>query len=106
MDSLPIPNQNAWIRLLKIFSSISGKAHYELVTFHFHDHPPYKAISYVWGDPESSRYVSIVQGRRQGWLKVPVNLHAALETLRDQTEDVLVWADSVCINQQDNGEKN
>lgn len=105
-DSFTIPNQNAWIRLLKIFPSKSGKNHYELITFNFHNHPPYKAISYAWGDPESSRYVSIVQGRRQGWLKVPVNLHAALETLRDQTEDVLVWADSVCINQQDDGEKN
>lgn len=105
MCSLPIPDQNSWIRLLKIFPFESGKNHYELITFRFHDHPPYKAISYAWGDPESSRYVSIVQGRFQGWLKVPINLHAALETLRDKTEDVLVWADSVCINQQDNGEK-
>ncbi|KAI7783809.1 hypothetical protein LA080_011282 [Diaporthe eres] len=105
-DAPTIPDQNEWIRLLRIFSSDSGKNHYELVTFHSPEHPLYKAISYVWGDPESSRYVSIVQGRRQGWLKVPVNLHVALETLRDETEDVLVWADSVCINQEDNGEKN
>lgn len=94
------------IRLLRIFPSTSKKTYYELSRFYFDHLPPYKAISYAWGDPANSRYVSIKSHHRgEGWLKVPRSLHAALETLRDETEDVLVWADSVCINQQDNREK-
>lgn len=94
------------IRLLKIFPSTSKKTYYKLAIFYFDNLPPYKAISYAWGDPANSRYVSIKSNHEgDGWLKVPLSLHAALEALRDETEGVLVWADSVCIDQQSNREK-
>ncbi|KAL1854940.1 hypothetical protein Daus18300_011260 [Diaporthe australafricana] len=38
-------------------------------------------------------------------MRVPTSLSAALEALRDETEDVLVWADSMCINQRSNRDK-
>lgn len=104
--SPPTSTEEPWIRLLKIFSSNSTRIDYEIITIHSQNPPPYKAISYAWGDPGCTRDISIVRGKEQGWLKVPVSLCAALDALRDQEEDILVWADSVCINQQDDLEKN
>ncbi|KAI3397134.1 hypothetical protein diail_11195 [Diaporthe ilicicola] len=38
-------------------------------------------------------------------MRVPTSLSAALEALRDDTKDILVWADSMCINQRSNRDK-
>lgn len=62
----------------------------------------YDALSYAWGSPEKSQSISI------GNFNLPItpNLHAALLRLRDCFFERVVWADAICINQQDTQERN
>ncbi|KAF2107901.1 heterokaryon incompatibility protein-domain-containing protein [Lophiotrema nucula] len=66
------------------------------------DTQPYEAISYVWGDPNDTAPIecngSIVQVTR--------NLEDALRIFRYETRERTLWADAICINQQDSEEKN
>jgi hypothetical protein len=61
----------------------------------------YAAISYVWGRPKNK--VQIICDDRI--IKVTVNLADALYQIRNRNESIMVWADAICINQQDNIEK-
>jgi hypothetical protein len=60
------------------------------------------ALSYVWGDAQNVRNI-IVNGF---CVHVTANLEAALRHIRDAKRSVRVWADALCINQLDEGEKN
>ena len=59
---------------------------------------PYVALSYVWGD-ENDRRPIFVNG---DLVHIGTNLEEALRELRHDTEDVILWADQLCINQDDN----
>jgi hypothetical protein len=61
----------------------------------------YEALSYVWGEPNTSLSVSI-DGRR---LHVTANLHAALQNVRNSLLERILWIDAICINQRDDEEK-
>lgn len=61
----------------------------------------YEALSYVWGDPENPRSISIDKQS----LPVTANLHAALLRLRDRLIVRIIWVDAICINQGDVTEK-
>ncbi|KAH8822051.1 heterokaryon incompatibility protein-domain-containing protein [Xylogone sp. PMI_703] len=61
----------------------------------------YTALSYVWGCPDKTKRVYI-DGTR---LMITQNLYSALRDLRDETRVFLLWADGICINQDDNKEK-
>ncbi|OQO12812.1 hypothetical protein B0A48_02276 [Cryoendolithus antarcticus] len=63
--------------------------------------PPYRAISYAWGDAVLSRKV-IVDERQ---LNITLSLEGALRRLRSKNDEVILWADAVCINQSDLNEK-
>ncbi|RYP12375.1 hypothetical protein DL765_007363 [Monosporascus sp. GIB2] len=60
-------------------------------------HPPYEAISYVWGDPTKSEQI-LCDGRI---LAITVSLATALRRVRLPGRRRLLWADGVCINQDD-----
>lgn len=62
----------------------------------------YEALSYVWGSEEKPRRVST----NEGDLYVTKNLHAALLRLRDRSFERIIWADAICINQDDIEERN
>lgn len=62
---------------------------------------PFEAISYVWG-PDVKDQTMTVEGKT---LAITKNLADALRQTRRTTEPRAVWADSVCINQEDDGEK-
>lgn len=67
------------------------------------DDPYYDALSYAWGDPTDTREVSI-----NGFpANVTVSLFTALRQFRypDPGQTRTLWADAVCINQQDIAEK-
>ncbi|KAF2810809.1 HET-domain-containing protein [Mytilinidion resinicola] len=60
----------------------------------------YTALSYAWGDGVRNRI-----GVGQEELYISTNLEDALLQLQDDNEDVLLWADQICINQQDKEER-
>ena len=64
----------------------------------------YIALSYVWGDA-TKRAVITIEPRQQE-LEVTASLECALRHMRDHERPLKVWADGVCINQEDVEERN
>ncbi|KAI0969273.1 heterokaryon incompatibility protein-domain-containing protein [Xylaria arbuscula] len=63
--------------------------------------PPYTAISYAWGDADNKRSIQLGQVN----VSVAVNLFGALDAVRKREEDILVWVDALCIDQQNHTER-
>jgi Heterokaryon incompatibility protein (HET) len=63
----------------------------------------YTALSYVWGNAIGKRTISI-DGKY--FLEITATLEQALRYLRDARRELKVWADGICINQNDVEEKN
>ncbi|KAK1759303.1 hypothetical protein QBC47DRAFT_337161 [Echria macrotheca] len=101
----PLPD--GFIRLLRLMPNSNEHAPIEvqLVDYHLVDSGRgthlYEALSYVWGSPEKPQFVDT--GR--GYLAVTENLHAALLRLRDRSLHRIIWADAICINQDDTEER-
>jgi hypothetical protein len=66
-----------------------------------HTEDKYAAISYVWGDPKDK--IPIVCDNHI--IEVTRSLADALRHIRDPTKPELVWADAICIDQDNNIEK-
>lgn len=64
--------------------------------------PPYETVSYVWGQPFLTDLM-ILDGGRSHWLTR--SLSHALRRLRHETKARVVWADQICVNQQDHAER-
>lgn len=93
------------IRLLQI-TSTKPEIVCRLEVVSLEDGPAYSALSYAWGDPAITKSV-LVNGKR---VNVTTNLASALEHAPKHLEDANVtprlWADAICINQDDPNEKN
>ncbi|KAF7893186.1 uncharacterized protein EAF02_000724 [Botrytis sinoallii] len=61
----------------------------------------YTALSYVWGDPRARKIVFI----NERPFSVTVNLADALIHLRDENRPLRLWADAICIDQDNLGER-
>lgn len=87
--------------------------HCELYTVNRKDNADYDALSYVWGDDKDTLPVLVkhtdgpVDGVQVDYEEVQVtrNLAVALEHFRDDTVNVNLWVDALCINQEDDVEK-
>lgn len=100
------------IRLIRLTSSASGLTehlHMELSEANLNDEDlKFEALSYTWLDPRD-RVPVYIQGQS---LSVTANLHKFLKHLCDDREkvsksnNVLFWADQICINQNDTPERN
>ncbi|KAI1111737.1 heterokaryon incompatibility protein-domain-containing protein [Nemania sp. NC0429] len=97
----PLPNGH--IRLLRLLPSHVENAPLECDLFEFPllesggaTHP-YHALSYVWGSPDNTQSISIGNSHAA----IPANLHGALLRLRDRFFERIIWADAICINQED-----
>jgi hypothetical protein len=66
------------------------------------DENSYTALSYFWGPQDIRKTVHI----GSDFLEIGQNLYDALCHLRQQAKDILVWADGVCIDQQNLKERN
>ncbi|KAH6672306.1 hypothetical protein B0J14DRAFT_70569 [Halenospora varia] len=90
------------IRLLCLFPGENGTP-LKGVVFHtsLKSGERYRALSYVWGS--SSRRKEL--WTPDGILRLTLSLYSALLLLRDTEESVNIWADAICINQDDNKEK-
>jgi len=67
-------------------------------------HPTYSTLSYVWGDPTITTSITC-NGKP---INITANLANALRRLRQLEPDkpTIIWADALCINQQDIPERN
>ncbi|CAN9470933.1 unnamed protein product [Alternaria alternata] len=61
----------------------------------------FTALSYVWGAPVFDHTVAFEHGE----LKITATLAGALEHMRSTQHSVVMWADQICINQEDKAEK-
>ena len=73
-----------------------------LRTVRLSEKPRYEALSYCWGDPTFNQQIQC----NHKPLAITTNLYAALTQLRHNTEPRILWADAICINQQDTDERN
>ncbi|PSS18561.1 hypothetical protein M430DRAFT_35062 [Amorphotheca resinae ATCC 22711] len=90
------------IRLLRILPETSSIIQCELLHTSLENPRSYIAISYAWGDVEETRAI-ILDGHE---FPVTESLWLALQRLRSRSFPVIVWADAVCINQQNTIERN
>jgi hypothetical protein len=76
----------------------------------------YDALSYWWGDDDATKMIILsshagVAGSMKsvtdivGTFYIRSNLEAALRQIRSENEDVDIWVDAICINQEDKKEK-
>jgi hypothetical protein len=63
--------------------------------------PQFEALSYAWGDGPKDREVHA----SDKILLVSQNLHTALSHLRYSDQTRVLWANAICINQQDTDER-
>ena len=90
------------IRLLRVQPGWLSEISCEIISTSLDDPEPYTAISYAWGDPEDTRTITI----HEHAFPVTYSLYLALRRLRGAQEPITIWADAVCINQQDVRERN
>jgi hypothetical protein len=62
---------------------------------------PYTALSYVWGNPNDTTSILVDKSS----LQITKSLDCALRHSRDTEKVMYIWADGICINQNDNIEK-
>ncbi|KAH6667815.1 heterokaryon incompatibility protein-domain-containing protein [Halenospora varia] len=62
----------------------------------------YIAISYVWGEASENKSV-LVDGK---YLGITASLDQALRNVRDRSRVLRIWADGICINQNDVQDRN
>ena len=65
------------------------------------DNPSYEAMSYAWGPPGGTKTILV----NETSVKIPANLENAFQYLRRADIPLTIWADSICINQEDGAEK-
>ncbi|KUJ21505.1 HET-domain-containing protein [Mollisia scopiformis] len=65
------------------------------------DPPDYLALSYTWGDPNKVVPIQVNGSTRN----VTLNLRTALEHIRREHEEVVIWVDAICIDQTNFEEK-
>jgi len=62
----------------------------------------YTALSYVWGDSKDKR-MAFIDGKP---LQITATLDSALRHVRHPKGELKMWADGICINQEDVEERN
>ena len=67
----------------------------------FQRKPQYRALSYPWGNNNMTHSVRI----RNEVLPVTANLHMALKRFRLPDQQLTLWIDAICINQQNERER-
>ncbi|KAJ8108979.1 hypothetical protein OPT61_g7794 [Boeremia exigua] len=65
------------------------------------DPPPYEALSYVWGGSINTASITL----HDHYFPVTHNLKTALDHLRLEEKERILWIDALCINQSDEEER-
>lgn len=102
----PLNDHADEIRTLRLLPGQEDDANWVEMESNSSDSPPsYEAISYVWGNKDENIDIAV-----SGWavgcsIQVPRGLYGAFKQLRHRTESRTIWADAICINQEDSTEK-
>lgn len=110
-----LPAKNS-IRLIQILPGLPGSdIHCHIIDYAIRDDQVsglFEALSYVWGEPTEKCRIHVSDAVRRGngvetapYLDITVNLHAALQQLRDTVLPRLMWIDALCIKQDDLAER-
>ncbi|KAI9651345.1 hypothetical protein NHQ30_001385 [Ciborinia camelliae] len=98
------------IRLLEIITTAPNTI-YKMRTVSLLDSPTFCALSYVWGSPVTTEEIivnnstiPITQSLADALKYIPMHWESIIE--HEDTEPLLLWADAICINQNDTQEKN
>lgn len=109
-----VPLRGLEFRLVRIFRKTLETVRCEIIHESLAEPPEYTAISYAWGDPDEKRDIEIEHDvldeeqemvRKAISVRVTINLYGALEALRKENRDVLVWIDGLSIDQENNQER-
>ncbi|KAL2070949.1 hypothetical protein VTL71DRAFT_13975 [Oculimacula yallundae] len=93
------------IRLIRILPARPGSRDVRCEIFHtdLDSAPPFKALSYAWGNLEDPEYQISLNACA---IAARENLYLALQHLHAQPAPVTMWIDALCINQSDTKERN
>ncbi|KAH7220449.1 heterokaryon incompatibility protein-domain-containing protein [Fusarium redolens] len=107
---LPLPEGDSF-RLLEILPGKSGIVQCKLHICSLKENKmAYEALSYTWGKtayearyqkPARDQKIRVTANGKNHLLSVSENLNIALRELRRSNVPRLIWADAVCINQED-----
>ena len=81
---------------------VSGQPRRSLLEYTIDEAPSYEAISYTWGEPTRTSQV-LIDGKV---FLVTTNLFLALQRCMRLLKKRFLWADAICINQEDLEERN
>lgn len=96
------PLRPSEIRLIRLHPVRSWSIKCDIFHFPLDEAPSYTAVSYAWGDVGVEACIEL----HDITVPITVSLHGALEALRERRErHVWVWADALCIDQQNRDEK-
>jgi hypothetical protein len=104
-DALPVNGQ--FIRMLILYpgaldNPLEGELELlNLEFFNIASSEPYESLSYVWGNPDRCNEI-ICAGKR---LRLTSSLYDALRRLRQPDRPRRLWADQICINQENMAER-
>ncbi|KAH7124829.1 heterokaryon incompatibility protein-domain-containing protein [Dactylonectria estremocensis] len=87
-------------RLLHLLPG-TGELYFNLESVNLDGNPQYEAISYCWGNAKDTQTVYCEKDS----LQITVSLFSALKQLRFPDKPRTLWADAICINQDDIVEK-
>jgi len=91
------------VRFLKLLPGLeSDPIQCELIESELDKALGFEALSYVWGDAKIRQKIECVEGE----FSITANLYQALHHLRQPNSARLIWADAICINQDDIEERN
>ena len=104
MDGIyfPLDHSRASLRLLTLYPGVHDAViECDLHVASLEDKPGYDALSYTWGNSANGGAVRIADRL----LSTTDNLCSALRHLRYPDKTRIIWADALCINQNDVEEK-
>lgn len=99
----PLDPKKSEIRVLNLSpsSDANESVHCSLSHVSLDERPTFEALSYVWGPPTPTNDI-FINGAK---FTVGPSLHAALKGLRQRNRPRTIWADAICINQNDDADK-
>ncbi|KAH8726428.1 heterokaryon incompatibility protein-domain-containing protein [Phaeosphaeriaceae sp. PMI808] len=96
------------IRLLHLHPGDSGASdplHCSFTVASLDNEISFEALSYVWGDATDALPI-IVEEDTPTAVPITRNLHNALKSMRSQSHERVIWADALCVNQNNLAERN